>query len=73
MTGEVQVYRKTWRLRYAPIDQIDIYGGVVVLDGGAELSNLRDGQHVRVRGELVPPAEPNGAAHYRVASIETLD
>ena len=73
ITGEVQVFRTTRRLRYAAIDQADIYGGVVVLEGDAEVSKLRDGQHVRVRGELIPPTTRVGSAIYRVASLEILD
>lgn len=73
VTGQVQSYRKTLRLRYAAVDQDDIYGGMVILDGGEELGPLRDGQHVRVRGVLVEPERRGGAAHYRVQSVEILD
>jgi hypothetical protein len=73
ITGQVQQFRKTLRLRYAAIDQEDPYGGSVVLDGGAELSQVREGQHVRVRGELIPPADRNGSARYRVTAVEILD
>lgn len=73
VTGQVQAWRKTWRLRYAAIDQEDSYGGTVVLEGGAELSKLREGQHVRVRGVLIPPTDRNDAARYRVQAIEILD
>ncbi len=74
VTGQVHVYRKTWRLRYAGIDQTDAYGGVLLLEGETELlSRLRDGQHVRVRGTLVPPTDRNGSASYRVTAIEMLD
>ena len=73
VAGHVHQYRNTWRLRYAPIDQEDAYGGVVILDGGAELSQLRDGQRVRVSGVLVPPESRTGSACYRVQAIEILD
>jgi hypothetical protein len=73
ITGQVQQYLKTWRLRYASIDQEDIHGGVVVLEGGADLNQLRDGQHVRVTGVLVPPATRTSSATYRVQAIEILD
>ncbi len=61
------------RLRYAPIDQEDQYGGFVVLEGGAELTRMRDGQHIRIRGVLIAPEDRNSAAHYRVQAIEALD
>jgi hypothetical protein len=73
VAGRVLQYRNTWRLRYAPIDQEDVYGGVVVLDGGAELSQLRDGQRVRVSGVLIPPESRTSSARYRVQAIEMLD
>jgi hypothetical protein len=73
VAGHVQQYRNTWRLRYAPIDQEDVYGGVVILDGGAELSQLRDGQRVRVSGVLIPPESRTSSARYRVQAIEMLD
>jgi hypothetical protein len=73
ITGQVQLYRKTWRLRYADVGQEDSYGGVVVLEGSADLSKLRDGCHIRVTGVLVPPATRTGLAMYRVQSLEILD
>lgn len=73
VTGQVQMWRKTVRLRYAPIDQEDAYGGFVVLEGGAELTKMRDGQHIRIRGILIAPEDRNGAAHYRVQALEVLD
>jgi hypothetical protein len=73
VTGQVQMWRNTVRLRYAPIDQEDQYGGFVVLEGDAELTTMRDGQHVRIRGVLIAPEDRNGAAHYRVQGLEILD
>jgi hypothetical protein len=72
VTGQVQMFRKTARLRYASIEQEDPYGGVVTLEG-AEVSKLRDGQHVRVQGVFVAPTDRNGSAKYRVHSVEILD
>jgi hypothetical protein len=71
VTGQVQGFRKTLRLRYASIEQEDPYGGVVILEG--DTSKLRDGQHVRVQGAFFPPTERNGSARYRVESVEILD
>jgi hypothetical protein len=73
ITGQVQIWRQTVRLRYAPIDQEDPYGGFVVLEGGAELTGLRDGQHVRIRGVLIAPEGRNDTAHCRVQALEILD
>jgi hypothetical protein len=73
IAGQVQEFRKTLRLRYAAIDQNDIYGGVVTLEGSVDLSQLRDGRQVRVRGVLIPPTERNENARYRVTAVELLD
>ena len=73
LTGRLQQFRKSWRLRYADIAQEDPYGGVVILDGGSELNQLRDGQRVRVTGVLVPPEARTSSATYRAKTIEILD
>jgi hypothetical protein len=73
LTGQVQEWRKTWRLRYAEVDQVDPHGGCVLLEGSPELAKLRDGQRVRVRGTLIPAEDRAGNARYRVESIEILD
>ena len=72
VTGQVQIFSKTMRLRYASIEQEDAYGGVVILEG-SEIGNLRDGQHVRVQGTFVAPSDRNGNAKYRVHTVEVLD
>jgi hypothetical protein len=72
VTGQVQMWKRVVRLRYAPVDQEDPYGGFVILEGGPEVTRLRDGQHIRIRGVLIQP-EGNGSAHYRVQSLEVLD
>lgn len=73
VTGQVQAFRKSFRLRYAAISQEDPYGGYVLLDGGNELNRLRDGQHVRLRGVLIPPSDTASPARYRVQTVEVLD
>jgi hypothetical protein len=72
VVGQVQEFRKTWRLRYAPPDQEDPYGGSVVLEG-AGLDRLRDGQQVRVHGALIPPTDRNSPARYRVQTMEIVE
>ena len=73
LTGQVQMWRKTIRLRYAPIDQEDPYGGFAVLQGNVKIARLREGQRMRVRGILIPPENRNRAAHFKVQAIEILD
>jgi hypothetical protein len=72
VTGQVQQFRKTWRLRYAPCDQDDPHGGSVLLEG-AGLDRLRDGQRIRVQGVLIPPMDRTSPARYRVRSMEILE
>lgn len=69
LTGQVQQWRHTWRLRYAPVDADDPHGGSVELVGGAELSRLRDGQFVQVRGNLLPAEGRQTQVRYRVQTV----
>jgi hypothetical protein len=73
LTGEVQLWRRTWRLRYAPADSVDAHGGSVVLAGGRELAELRDGQRIRVRGMLVPNVDGQTPPVYQVQALEVLE
>lgn len=73
VTGQVHSFRKTWRLRYAPIGQEDPLGGSVLLEGGEELNKLRDGQQVRIRGTLLPSTDRSSPPRYRVQAVEALD
>jgi hypothetical protein len=38
-----------------------------------EMPPLRDGQHVRVRGVMIPAEDRAGGAHFRVNAIDILD
>jgi hypothetical protein len=73
LTGELQQWRKNWRLRYAGVDAEDAYGGSVQLEGLADPGRLREGQRVRVRGELIPPQTRQQPARFVVQGIEFLD
>ena len=73
LTGQLQQWRKTWRLRYAAVGAEETYGGSVMLEGIADTSKLRDGQHLRVRGRLIPPENRQDSPRYVVQSIDVLD
>ena len=73
LTGQVQQWRNTWRLRYAAVEADDPHGGSVVLTGSAELEKLRDGQRVRVRGTLLPADDRQGSARYQVKTLDVLE
>lgn len=73
LTGRVQQWRHTWQLRYASVEVIDRHGGSVELVGGAELSRLREGQLVQVRGRLLTAEGRHTQARYQVQTIERID
>jgi len=71
----VHVHGGRWVVRFAGLDKEDRYGGSVVLDPDADLSQLAEGDVVRVRGEILNGGRaerPLGAPLYRVQSIERL-
>jgi hypothetical protein len=70
LRGQVQRSLHGVRLRFAPVDQVDRYGGSVTLVGDAQIEHLRDGQCVRVRGQLLNPDAKSPAPAYRVVAIE---
>lgn len=72
-TGQAQQWRKSWRIRYAGVDQDDEHGGSLVLEGGLELDQLRDGQRIRVRGTVIPAESASQSSRLRVQSLEKLD
>lgn len=57
LTGELEHIRakKVWRLRYAPADQEDRYGGAVQLVRESLPPGCKSGQVVRVEGQVVNP------------------
>jgi hypothetical protein len=70
LRGEVQQSRRGTRLRYAPVDEVDPYGGSVTLVGNVQIEGLRDGQFVRVRGQLLHPEAHTAAPAYKVLAVE---
>jgi hypothetical protein len=73
LTGEVYQWRKTWRLRYAPVDTDDPHGGSVTLVGSAGLDRLREGQRIRARGVLIAPPDRPGTPVFQVHSLESSE
>ncbi len=65
-----------WVVRYAGLDQVDRYGGSVVLAPGVEMKNFREGDLVCVSGEILDDGRALrslGGAHYRVNAITMLE
>jgi hypothetical protein len=73
LTGELQHYAPggSWRLRFAPVDEDDTYGGSVTLVGG-HMDGYKNGQMVRVSGHLADPDNKVKSPVYLVARIEAL-
>jgi len=75
LTGKLQYSRfnKTWRLRYASVDQDDPYGGSVTIVDDLRSPGLKDGQHIHVEGRFVNPGAKGIAPPYEVTSIEIVE
>jgi hypothetical protein len=75
LTGQLQHSRisKSWRLRYASVDEVDPYGGSVTLTENVQLPGLKDGDLVRVHGHMVNPDDRGIAPPYQVDSIQPFD
>jgi hypothetical protein len=74
VTGELEHIRarNVWRLRYAPADQEDRFGGTVLLVGDGLPAERKNGQIVRVEGQLVNPETTEARPPYWVRSFQVL-
>jgi hypothetical protein len=57
------------RLRYASVDDEDVYNGHVILTSAKSLKGFQSGQVVRVEGELASPETADSWAVFRVTNI----
>jgi hypothetical protein len=73
LTGELYRWGQSWRLRYAPLDEEDQYGGAVLLEGLPDTSPLREGQHVQVHGTLIPPLNRGDTVRFSTQSIDLYE
>ena len=64
-----------WVLRYAPLWKEDSNGGSVVLARDRQMDSYREGDLVKVHGEILNQKGSIflGGPHYRVQSIELID
>jgi hypothetical protein len=70
---EYSCVTKEWRLRYASVDEVDRFGGRVILIENHQVSYMVDGIYVQARGHLVNPKDNgSGPAYYRVESFQTV-
>jgi hypothetical protein len=72
--GELQYspFDKTWRVRYARVDEVDPYGGSVTLVDEAHATSFKEGQIVRVEGFLLRPNGNAIAPRYEVRSLRVI-
>lgn len=62
---------KVWKVRYAPYDKVDPYGGSLVLKGPLP-SDLEDGDLIRAEGIVPEKTQENRAAEYRCHRVIVL-
>jgi hypothetical protein len=64
-----------WALRYAPLWKEDANGGSVILARDRQMDSYREGDLVKVHGEILNPKGSIflGGPQYRVESIELID
>ena len=69
LCGEVQHTRRGWHLRYASMDETDMHGGSVMLTDNGQLSDLKDGDIVVVKGRLQDTDSRTAAPVYVVSDV----
>lgn len=64
-----------WVVRYMPLDRVDKYGGSMVLTRDARLADYKEGQMVRVSGEILSEHASVylGGPLYRVDGLKSLN
>ncbi len=72
IAGEMQHWRKSWRLRYTNLDETDAYGGSLTLVGDERLLRFRDGGHYRLQGRLVEDENLGGMA-FQVEAVQPVE
>jgi len=70
----VHVNGGSWKLRYAPLDVQDQWGGSVILAQDARIDRFRDGDFVYVEGEILAtrPTVYLAGPLYRISKIRKL-
>ena len=65
-----------WVLRYAGVDEVDGYGGSVVLTTAVSMRNFREGDLVSVTGEVLKDGRATkylGGPLYRATSVNMVE
>jgi hypothetical protein len=72
ISGQAISYRGEWRLRYASVDEMDDFGGSLVLLGSSLQSDLRDGEQFKLTGFMVEHDARAGGPAFHVESVEPV-
>lgn len=64
-----------WVLRYTTVDQVDRFGGSVVLAPVTEMRNFREGDLVCAHGDILDEGRPTslGGALYRTQFVNMIE
>lgn len=70
----VHVPRKGWKVRYAPLDQQDRWGGSVVPAADIRFEDFQDGDNVYIEGEIIGDRASLylSGARYRISKIRLV-
>ncbi|MFQ5731696.1 MAG: hypothetical protein ACE5KM_07060 [Planctomycetaceae bacterium] len=70
----VHVNGGSWKIRYAPLDQQDFWGGSVVLSEDVRIDQFKDGDFVYAEGEIIVrrPTVYLAGPLYRITKIRKL-
>jgi hypothetical protein len=71
LTGQLRIEKGIYELHYAPAGKSDRLGGVVILEMTGDLSLLRDGDLMSVRGQ--PVVRDRETPAYRPTVIQILE
>lgn len=70
---EYSCIRKGWRIRFASVDEEDLYGGSATLIAQAKLANFKEGQIYRVTGQFLENQNRALGLCYQVRTVEAID
>jgi len=76
LVGKLQYVhgKDQWRVRFTSVDEEDRYGGSVTLQGLAHrFADFKDGQMVRVEGQVVDADSRDVAPAYRMMDIQNVE
>ena len=72
ISGEVQLWRKDIRMRYASLDEADQFGGSLSLVGEEHLEQLKDGDQLKLIGHVVIHDAKRGGPAYYVEGMQRI-